>query len=372
MMNNRANNLDGKRWLQYSLSVWGDITKTSGEKQFPHPAYFPIALASRLIECFTSENQTLILDPFAGVGSTLVAADQLGKDSIGIELSTEFAAIAKQRISDSKHTESQIYVADSRELLEYVKPNSVDLVVTSPPYWDILLEKRTVDYKESNFYSDMPEDLGNIRNYKQFLKSLGNIFKQVYQAMKPKSYCCVVVMDIRKKNRFYPYHQDISDFMRKIGFIYDDLIIWDRRSAYTKLKPLGYSNVFRINKVHEFILIFQKPMKAKSIRKENEMPFLHGLEPEQLGRIGMVYLEEAVLNVLLEAKGKWLEPSKISERLGIPSSTSDRLGGTQYPLVRGILDKLEDEERVKPSTYQKKERQKWQLTEQEFEKRYDE
>ncbi len=83
-----------------------------------------------------------------------------------------------------------------------------------------------------------------------------------------------------------------------------------------------------------------------------------GLRPRQLARIGMVYLEEAVLDVLLEAKGKWLEPAQISERLGISSSTSDRLRGTQYPLVRGILDKLEDEERVKPSTYEKSERQK--------------
>lgn len=47
--------------------------------------------------------------------------------------------------------------------------------------------------------------------------------------------------------------------MEHIGFIYDDLIIWDRRHEYNNLKPLGYPAVFRINKIHEYILIFKKP-----------------------------------------------------------------------------------------------------------------
>jgi len=66
-------------------------------------------------------------------------------------------------------------------------------------------------------------------------------------------------MDIRKKNRFYPYHADFAQRMEEIGFVFDDLIIWDRRHEYNNLRPLGYPSVFRINKVHEFILIFQKP-----------------------------------------------------------------------------------------------------------------
>ena len=66
-------------------------------------------------------------------------------------------------------------------------------------------------------------------------------------------------MDLRKKNRFYPYHIDISHLMEDIGFIFDDTIIWDRAQEYNNLRPLGYPSVFRVNKVHEFILIFQKP-----------------------------------------------------------------------------------------------------------------
>jgi len=46
----RANSLDGKRWLQNSISVWSDIRKSPEELKLKHPAMFPAALAARLIE----------------------------------------------------------------------------------------------------------------------------------------------------------------------------------------------------------------------------------------------------------------------------------------------------------------------------------
>ena len=54
-------------------------------------------------------------------------------------------------------------------------------------------------------------------------------------------------------------HADLAGIMQQLGFIYDDLIVWDRRHEYNNMRPLGYPYRFRINKAHEFILIFQKP-----------------------------------------------------------------------------------------------------------------
>jgi hypothetical protein len=65
-------------------------------------------------------------------------------------------------------------------------------------------------------------------------------------------------MDVRKKNRLYPLHMDLSQRLIAAGFTLDDIIIWDRRQEYNNLRPLGYPHVFRVNKVHEYILIFQK------------------------------------------------------------------------------------------------------------------
>ena len=259
----RANLLEGKTWLRHSISIWSDLRKTKSERELKHPAMFPSALAERLIECFTNEQSRVILDPFAGVGSTLIAAKELGKDAIGIEISPEFAEIARRRVQQVLPFEGtpdiNIHVADCRDLAAYVPAKSVDMVITSPPYWDILLEKRTADYKPSRDYGDTRADLGKIRDYQEFLSELRKVFAQVYDAMKPKGYCCVVVMDLRKKSHFYPFHMEISRFMQDIGFVLDDIVIWDRGQEYNNLRPLGYPSVFRVNRIHEFILIFQRP-----------------------------------------------------------------------------------------------------------------
>lgn len=79
----RANDLDGAAWLRNSISVWDDIRKTAEEASLGHPALFPAQLVTRLIESFTTAEQRLILDPFTGVGSTVIAAEALG--SVGCE-----------------------------------------------------------------------------------------------------------------------------------------------------------------------------------------------------------------------------------------------------------------------------------------------
>jgi len=199
-----------------------------------------------------------------GSGSTIVAADRMGKTGIGFETSAEYYNLAARRLYNrelfqTSELTSQLYLADARQMLEFLKPESVDLVITSPPYWDVLSQKRTADYKETQDYGNAPGDLSQIADYKEFLKELSKVFEKVYQVLKPSKYCIVIVMDLRKKDRFYPFHSDIADFMQEIGFIYDDIIIWDRRHEYNNMRPLGYPSVFRINKAHEYILIFKKP-----------------------------------------------------------------------------------------------------------------
>ena len=262
--NKRANELDGKTWVKYSISIWNDIRKTEEELRLKHPAMFPVGLVTRLLECFTTKEEKVVLDPFAGVGSTLVAAQRMGKTGIGIELSEEFVAIARNRLAQmplwgDADGNSIVHHANAHHLLKFVQPESVDIVITSPPYWNILTRKRTADKKEIRHYGNAAEDLGKIADYQEFLQALRRVFELVYKVLKKGKYCIVIVMDIRKGSKFYPFHSDMANLMQNIGFIYDDLIIWDRRHEYNNLRPLGYPYVFRINRVHEFILIFKKP-----------------------------------------------------------------------------------------------------------------
>ncbi|HEM55608.1 MAG: DNA methyltransferase [Caldisphaera sp.] len=258
--NKRLNELDGKTWLKYSFSIWRDIRKDAEETKLKHPALFPVELASRLIKIFTHKND-LVLDPFMGCGSTVIAAILEGRVGIGLELSEEYFKIAEKRVIELESkdkVECKIYNDDARNLLNHVTENSIDFCLTSPPYWDILNMNRTADRKQIRKYSDSDKDLGNIHDYQDFLNELKNVFRLVYKALKIGGFCVVVVMDIRKKNKFYPFHSDLANAMTEIGFTFEDIIIWDRQHEYNSMKPLGYPYMFRVNKVHEYILIFRR------------------------------------------------------------------------------------------------------------------
>lgn len=291
MASKRMNLLNGKKWLKNSISVW-DIIKTSEENKIGHPAMFPIELCDRLIETFTIPGE-VVLDPFMGCGSTLISAKSLGRCGIGFDINEEYVKVSQKRISrtgwatklqlDQKsqqtitsftevdeekeevvpftipnEIESKIYPKSSFEIGKNLEPNSVDFVLTSPPYWDILRQKRTADYKDIRPYSEEDEDLGNIESYDVFIKKLGDLFSIVKDVLKPKKYCAIVVMDIRKKDQFYPFHSDLANEMTRRGFKFEDIIIWNRLREYNNLRALGYPYVFRVNKIHEYILIFSK------------------------------------------------------------------------------------------------------------------
>lgn len=263
-MAQRANELDGRTWTRYSISVWSDIHKSADERRMDHPAAFPVQLAARLVACFTTQEDRMILDPFAGTGATLVAAEAAGKTGIGIEISPAFCETCRNRGIPAELAPlgplgtRRVHCDDARRLLRYVEPGSIDLVITSPPYWDILCRRRTADQKPVRHYGETEGDLGRIGDYPAFLAALAEVFTQVHVAMRPGAYCLVVVMDLRKKDHFYPFHVDVASRMQAIGFEWDDLIVWDRRHEYNHMRPLGYPWRFRINKAHEFILVFRK------------------------------------------------------------------------------------------------------------------
>jgi len=230
---------------------------------------FPETLAARLIESFLPAGPHVVLDPFAGIGSTLLAAARAGKQAIGMELSGEFASIAKKRLAELHAgevgsakpllPEPVLHQASATGLLQHVSPASVDLCVTSPPYWNILNQRRTADAKAVRHYGNLHDDLGTIADYGEFLSALTRIFADVLEVLKPGAHCCIVVMDLRKKDRFYPFHSDLAGRLQAIGYQFDDLVVWNRQAEYNNLRPLGFPAVFRINKVHEFILLMQKP-----------------------------------------------------------------------------------------------------------------
>ena len=253
---NCLNALDGKTWTRYSISIW-EISKSTEETRLHHPALFPQKLVERLIQIYTKPGD-IVLDPFMGAGNTLLAAQEFGCQAIGIDISQKYVNLARERLAQTE-SKSKIYCKDAQKLTKHIPSNSIDLVVTSPPYWNIHQQRRTADGKAPRPYTLSTEDLGNISDYSNFLEAIGNVSAELFTVLKPGHWCILIVMDLRKKNQFYPFHIDCINQWTTKGFQLEDIIIWDRRRDYHNLRPLGYPTTFRVNKVHEYILIFQKP-----------------------------------------------------------------------------------------------------------------
>lgn len=269
------NDLSGKQWLQWSKSIWRFTDPV--KNNYGHPAIFPDFVAERLIKIFTHEGD-FVIDPFVGIGTTVVVSKQLNRNALGIELVKRYVDIGKRRLEQETlldtvkenkkriKTIHQIIHDDARNLLCYIDPNSVDFCLTSPPYWCGLHGKNGLKYtgqthKEVKVYSESDLDLGNIQDYNLFFEELKEIFSKVYITLKERKYCVIIIQDARRGSKVYPMHIDCIRIMGEIGFDYQDLIIWEH--PFYTTRPLGFPTTFVVSRVHDFILIFRKNLQRE-------------------------------------------------------------------------------------------------------------
>ncbi len=97
--------------LRSRHALLGSVWRIPPERGNPHPAPFPLSLPARIISALLDDADGIVIDPYAGSGTTLVAAKLLGKSYLGIELSEEYAAMARQRLKGSEE-ERRIVVAE--------------------------------------------------------------------------------------------------------------------------------------------------------------------------------------------------------------------------------------------------------------------
>ena len=258
-MTKRANQLDGAEWLKNSFSIWRGLGRDRDAKS--HPAPFPVRLASRLIESYVADADGLVLDPFAGAGSTLLAALRFNLSAFGFDINPAYRDHFLQRLSlfELDNAPWHYEIQDARLLGEYIEPGTVEFCLTSPPYWDVMNRRRSVDRKNGRPYSSDANDLGNLEDYGGFLQALAEVVGHVEVALRPGGYFVLNVMDLRRASVFYPLHMDASWVIEeKTGLVLEDIIIWDRQADYNSMRPLGYPHKFIVNKVHEYLLVFRR------------------------------------------------------------------------------------------------------------------
>jgi DNA modification methylase len=274
------NQLTPKEWTSLSKSVWNDVSSPREWYHFEHGATFSVAMAERVIKMYSKEGD-LILDPFLGVGTTLIAAKRLKRKGIGIELYEKFVKIAKkilaQQTLNGDMYFQEVIQDDCRNLLKFVKPESVQLMLTSPPYANFIyrsVEDRKNTHKKSLLvsenlsvvkpYGDDPRDFGNLE-YGTFLNEIKELMKKLFIVTKSGGYNVWVVKDCRDPQNgkpFIPFHSDLAKIAEEVGFLWHDLIIWDQ-NGQRRLVLLGYPSVFYVNINHTFLVVLRKPLKER-------------------------------------------------------------------------------------------------------------
>ncbi len=145
--NNHINCLTGKEWIRNQVAIWElYYEKRDIRDKDVHPASYPISLPKRCIELFTHQGE-LVIDPFVGIGSTLLAAKDTGRNAVGFDLNQAYVEYTKKRLEDNAslnfYNTKQIVICDNAtNIPNYLENNTVSLSVTSPPYANLLNRER--------------------------------------------------------------------------------------------------------------------------------------------------------------------------------------------------------------------------------------
>jgi DNA modification methylase len=302
---NTLNELSGESWLYFTKSVLTTAypSELGHAARKAHGANKPPRLMARLIEFFTKSGET-VLDPFAGVGGTLLGAaiSRGPRRAIGIELDARWVEIygtvvrdllgerdgAGPAITDLGATDPggprgfdpsgcELRLGDALTILPTIPDDSVDFVVTDPPYnvqlpltmaGGRLAERfanRRTDYA---MVSESAADLANAPDYATFLDRMGETFAQIARIVRPGRYVVVIVRDAYMGGRYVFTASDLATRASAVGLVPKGDLIWYQ--AGTRLRPYGYPHVFVPNIAHQHIVVLRKdpPVRQSTRRRE--------------------------------------------------------------------------------------------------------
>ena len=269
---NKLNDLTGKEWVYFTNSVW--ITGYSptakdnvGLKiRKVHPSPKPPGLMKEIIDFFT-KSEGKILDPFAGVGGTLLGVALAGgnRKAVGIELEEKYIEAYKMVCKKEDIQCFTMIHDDAKNMLDHseIAGETFDLIVADPPYSDMMGKLRTGQRKKiyndsaPKPYTDKDTDLGNMQS-EVFFEQLREIMEKAFFSLKNKGYMVVFCKDFQPQpGQLNLLHADIINELNKIdGLVYRGMRIWHDQAM--SLYPFGYPYSFVMNQIHQYILIFRK------------------------------------------------------------------------------------------------------------------
>lgn len=147
-------------------------------------------------------------------------------------------------------TKQVLIIGDARKMKE-IKSETIDFVVTSPPYWNLKKYGK-----------------GDVnKSYEEYINLIRDVLAEVCRALKPGKFACINVGTAVSNEKMEHIPSDVINIMKNLGFAYKKEIIWVKpkgtqglwqRGATKFLKKIPYPGSLNINIMHEYILIFQK------------------------------------------------------------------------------------------------------------------
>lgn len=196
-----------------------------------------------------SKEGELILDQFAGGGTTLVEAKLLNRHSIGIDVNDEALIRCNKKTSFSCEGSCGnviIKKGDARNL-SFIKDNCIDLICTHPPYANI------IKYSQNN-----PNDLSHFKP-PDFLEGMEKVAKESYRVLKDSKYCAILMGDIRQNGFIVPLSFEVMRLFKTAGFKLKEIIIKEQHNCkateYWKEKSTKYNFLLL---AHEYLFVFKK------------------------------------------------------------------------------------------------------------------
>jgi len=289
---NTLNEMGGDAWLYFTKSLWTTAypSELGHAARKAHGANKPPRLMARLIEFFTKGGE-LVLDPFAGVGGTLLGAAicRSPRRALGFELEPRWAAIYEQvvrealgewdgagpRLVDLGSTDPggprsfdpsgcRLEVGDATRLLDGLADASVDFVASDPPYnpqlrltmaGGPLAERHANRRTDYAMVSQEPADLANSGSYAEYLDRMEAILGQLGRVLRPGRYATLILRDAYQEGRYRFTGADLAARAERAGLVPKGDLIWYQ--AGTRLRPYGYPRGFVPNIVHQHILVLR-------------------------------------------------------------------------------------------------------------------
>ena len=236
-----------------------------------------------MIKTFTKEND-LILDPFCGVGGTLIACNLSNRNGIGIEINQEWIDIYHKVCEIESIPPQRVIKGDSREILHNLSEDQnfkVDFILTDVPFWKMdTVEKSKGTYKKvgedsKGVYSDkskltrfIPSSQDSQQKKNDWELLMKQTFSECFKLLKPGRYCAVFIGNMYTEGRYHLLNADVARILSQIGYVLKSEIIWYDVNKKLHLYGINYSWIPSI--VHQFIMVFRKERSEKLTQEEKD------------------------------------------------------------------------------------------------------